>query len=111
MDKFDRIYELHRILSAHKTVLSSEQLSQRLECTPATVKRIIRVMRDSLNAPIEYSREFNGYFYDHATGPIFELPGLWFNEQSYNRDSHHSKDNTYNRDSHHSKDKNKPSFR
>ncbi len=81
MDKFDRVYELHRILSGRRTPISCYDLSLRLECTQATVKRIIRVHRESLDAPVVYDRERQGYFYENSSGePYFELPGLWFNE-------------------------------
>lgn len=36
-------------------------------------------MRLYLNAPIQYSRSQNGYFYDRTGDEMFELPGLWFN--------------------------------
>lgn len=50
MDKFDRIYELHGILANGKTVISAQDIAARMECTAATVKRIIRLLRQSLNA-------------------------------------------------------------
>lgn len=50
MDKFDRIYELHGILANRKTVISAQDIAARMECTAATVKRIIRLLRQSLNA-------------------------------------------------------------
>ena len=86
MNQMDRIYALHKVLAGARYPVPRRRLEERLECSPATIKRIIREMRDYLHAPIEYSREANGYFYaDDArdtgsTGPAFELPGLWFNE-------------------------------
>lgn len=81
MNQFDRIYALHKVLSGARYPVSNSQLQRRLECSPATIKRIIRDMRLYLHAPIEYDRELNGYYYakddDQAR---FELPGLWFNE-------------------------------
>lgn len=79
MNPFDRIYGLHKELSAARHPVAKKTLEERLECSPATVKRIIRDMRLYLNAPIEYDRERNGYYYADAEGPRFELPGLWFN--------------------------------
>lgn len=82
MDKFDRIYELHRIFSSRKTPIGSDELAERLECTPATVKRGIAALRDRLNAPIVYSHDPKGYYYDHrGEATAFELPGLWFSEK------------------------------
>jgi proteasome accessory factor C len=79
VDRFDRIFELNRILQAARQPLSRRDLEQRLECSGATVKRIIEDMRLYLNAPIEYNREYNGYHYAADQGEMYDLPGLWFN--------------------------------
>jgi predicted DNA-binding transcriptional regulator YafY len=53
-----------------------------LECSAATVFRLIREMRDYLNAPIEYDAASGGYRYARdADGGTYELPGVWFNVQ------------------------------
>ena len=79
MDRFDRIFALHQLLSSHRNPVSRQQIEQVLECSRATAKRIIDEMRLYLNAPIVYSREHNGYYYDRREGEMYELPGLWFN--------------------------------
>ena len=80
MDRFDRIYDLHKILSAARYPVSRQKLEQELECSRATVKRIIESMRLYLNAPIRYDRKLNGYIYDRGSDePMYELPGIWFN--------------------------------
>ncbi|MES1929525.1 hypothetical protein SADO_09724 [Salinisphaera dokdonensis CL-ES53] len=88
MNVFDRIYALHKQLAGARRPIPKATLEERLECSPATVKRIIRDMRLYLDAPIEYDREYNGYYYardaddestDEAASGHFELPGLWFN--------------------------------
>ncbi|MEW8507363.1 MAG: WYL domain-containing transcriptional regulator [Candidatus Thiodiazotropha sp.] len=79
MDRFDRIFELNRILQAARYPVSRQQLEQELECSRATVKRLIEEMRLYLNAPIVYDRKLNGYSYDRREGEMYELPGLWFN--------------------------------
>ena len=79
MDRFDRIFELNRILQSARHPVSRRRLQQELECSRATVKRIIEDMRLYLNAPIVYDRERNGYRYDQSEGEMYELPGLWFN--------------------------------
>jgi predicted DNA-binding transcriptional regulator YafY len=82
MDKFDRIYNLHNILSGRRTPVCVADLAARLECSEPTVKRIISLLRDKLNAPLEYDRLRNGYYYDTQAGEkAYELPGLWFNAQ------------------------------
>jgi len=79
MDRFDRIFELNRILQAARQPVSRRRIEEELECSRATVKRIIDDMRLYLNAPIVYDRELNGYRYDQSEGAMYELPGLWFN--------------------------------
>lgn len=81
MDKFDRIYDLHKIFSGRRTAVSMQQLIDKLEgCNKSTVHRLIRLMRDRMGAPIEFDKEHNGYRYAPLPGgKEFELPGLWFN--------------------------------
>jgi predicted DNA-binding transcriptional regulator YafY len=79
MDRFDRIFALHRILTGRHTTISRQELQHKLDCSRATIGRLIEDMRDFLNAPIEYDREHNGYRYNSADGEMYELPGLWLN--------------------------------
>jgi len=79
MDKFDRIFELNKILKQRKTPVSRATLQEKLECSRATVGRIVEDMRNYLGAPIIYSREKNGYYYDPEQKAQYELPGLWLN--------------------------------
>lgn len=82
MDRFDRIFELHKILSNRRTPISRLSLQEKLgACSPATVKRAISDMRDFLGAPIKFDRQRNGYFYDTKEESLYELPGLWFNAE------------------------------
>lgn len=80
MDRFDRIYQLHRILDGRRVPISLKELTAELECSEPTVKRVIAAMRDHLDAPIEYDRERNGYVYAAGEGisENWQLPGLWF---------------------------------
>lgn len=82
MDRFDRIFQLHRILSARRTPISERRLEKALDCSRATVGRTIATMRNFLNAPIEYDRDRNGYYYvrNVSDGP-WSLPGLWFSAE------------------------------
>lgn len=79
MDLFDRIYRLHQTLQHARRPIPSRRLREELECSRATINRIIREMRDYLGAPIEYDRNTNGYHYVKTGEHPFELPGLWFN--------------------------------
>lgn len=79
MDRLRRIYQLHKLLASRRLPVSHRVLQEKLECSRATVNRIIQEMRDFLDAPIVYDREANGYRYDHQGEHPYELPGLWFN--------------------------------
>ena len=61
LDKFDRIYELHRIFRSRTTPISRHDLMQRLDrCSEPTVYRLIRFMKDVLGAPIEWDEDLGG---------------------------------------------------
>jgi len=80
LDKFDRIYQLHNILRTRRTPIPRAELMARLECSEPTVFRLIRLLKDHLNAPVEWHDELAGYYYRRdAEGGTYELPGLWFN--------------------------------
>jgi len=79
MDKYDRIFQLHRALAGRRTPVSAEDLLARLECSRATLYRIIAFLRDRLGAPIEHDADRLGFIYaPTADGRPYELPGLWF---------------------------------
>jgi len=78
MDKLDRIYALHGLLKSARIPVSRQVLEQKLECSHATVERIIHDLRLYYDAPIEYSHDRNGYFYNAKANSDFELPGIWF---------------------------------
>jgi predicted DNA-binding transcriptional regulator YafY len=79
LDKVDRIYKLHSILRVRRTPISRRELQARLdECADVTFYRLIRTMREHLEAPIECGPA--GYYYEKKPdGDTYELPGLWFN--------------------------------
>ncbi len=79
MERLDRIYLLHNVLSTAHHPVPGAQLQERMECSRATLHRTIEHMRIYLHAPIEYDRERNGYYYDHSSDHPYELPGMWFN--------------------------------
>lgn len=81
MDKFDRIYDLHRIFKGRRTAVPMQQLIVKLDgCNKSTVHRLIALMRDRMGAPIGFDKEQGGYCYGKLPdGRDFELPGLWFN--------------------------------
>ena len=75
MERFHRYYALHRILTSRRLPVRRAALERELECTRATVMRVIEELRN-YGAPVEYLREANGYRY--TPGKAFELPGIWF---------------------------------
>ena len=74
MEFVHRFYKLHNLLKSHRHPISRRAIELRLECAPATAKRVIRELR-GYGAPIESVR---GQGYRYAAGVAFELPGLWF---------------------------------
>ncbi len=81
MEKLQKIYRLHQIFKDRHHPVALAALQTALECSRATVNRIIRDMRLYFDAPIEYDRERNGYHYAAPAGSGFELPGLWFSPE------------------------------
>ena len=75
MDRMQRIFKLHQILAARRYPIPRAQLEAELECSRATLTRILDEMRTYFDAPIEYDKEAGGYRYSREA---FELPGLWF---------------------------------
>jgi proteasome accessory factor C len=79
VDKFDRIFHLHAILSSRRTAIALEDLMARLECSKSTLHRTVNALKDYLNAPVVYDTSAGGYRYAKDTGgEAYELPGLWF---------------------------------
>jgi len=80
MDKFDRIYALHKILSRRRTPIGRAELAEALKLeAESSVYRLIRLMKDHLGAPIEWHEDLGGYYYQrNAIDGPYELPGLWF---------------------------------
>lgn len=79
MSNNERIYRIDQLLNDRK-IVSFHDLLDRLEVSPATLKRDLAYMRDRLNAPIVYDKEHNGYRFEN-NGASYELPGLWFSAE------------------------------
>jgi predicted DNA-binding transcriptional regulator YafY len=81
MSNNERIYRIDQLLNDRK-IISFQELLDKLEVSPATLKRDLAYMRDRLHAPIVYDRELNGYRFDAPiTENRYELPGLWFSPE------------------------------
>jgi predicted DNA-binding transcriptional regulator YafY len=77
MSKVERLYHLHNILNQRRTPISRQDLMERLECSQATLYRLVNELRDFLGAPIEQDPDSRGFYYDRSYEQPFELPGIW----------------------------------
>jgi len=77
MSKVERLYHLHNILNQRRTPISRQDLMERLECSQATLYRLVAELRDFLGAPIEQDPETRGFYYDRSYDQAFDLPGIW----------------------------------
>jgi len=77
MSRVERLYHLHNILNQRRTPISRQELMERLECSQATLYRLVNELRDFLGAPIEQHPETRGFYYDRSYAQPFELPGIW----------------------------------
>jgi proteasome accessory factor C len=77
MSKVERLYHLHNILNQRRTPISRYDLMERLDCSQATLYRLVGELRDFLGAPIEQDPESRGYYYDRSLDQAFDLPGIW----------------------------------
>ena len=50
---------------------------ERLECSQATLYRLVGELRDFLGGPIEQDPDTRGFYYDRSYKQPFELPGIW----------------------------------
>jgi len=77
MSKVERLYHLHNILNQRRTPISRQDLMERLECSQATLYRLVGELRDFLGAPIEQEPDTRGFYYDRSYEQPFDLPGIW----------------------------------
>lgn len=76
MDRYQRILQLHRMLSQARHPIRISTLQDEMDCSRATIYRDISFLRDGLGAPIEQG-ETDGAAIHYRAGERFELPGLW----------------------------------
>lgn len=80
MDKIERLFELHRILATRRTPIPLRDLTEHLQCSESTVRRLLRRLDNDRGAPVVYDQTARGWRYDTRGGERpHELPGLWFN--------------------------------
>lgn len=78
MESLHRLFLFHRLLASSRRAVSKSRLLEELECSPATFKRLLNVLRDQYNFPIIYDRHAGGYRYSDCSPEI--VPGPWFSE-------------------------------
>lgn len=81
MEQFERVLRLHHLLSNSRFPIPRKQLEERLDCSQKTVRRDLDFLRDRLGAPVDYDQEKNGWYYRDNEQSLYELPGLWLNEE------------------------------
>jgi predicted DNA-binding transcriptional regulator YafY len=81
MSKVERLYHLHNILTQRRTPISRHDLMDRLECSQATLYRLVAELRDYLGAPLEQDPDTRGFYYDRSYDQPFELPGIWISPE------------------------------
>jgi predicted DNA-binding transcriptional regulator YafY len=81
LDRTERFYLIDRMLRSREAVPFCT-MAQRLEVSPATLKRDLEYMRSRLHAPIIYDRACNGYrLAPSEAAARYQLPGLWFSPE------------------------------
>lgn len=80
MDRYTRIYALHRLLKTSRYRVSTAAACEALQCSDSSLRRVVQYMRDYLNAPIQSDRQRGGYWYAEQEKEHFELPGIWFKD-------------------------------
>lgn len=73
----ERLYRIEQLLNDKKSV-NFKELQERLEVSPATLKRDLAYMRDRLHVPIVFDRALGGYRYENNGVSQHPLPSLWF---------------------------------
>ncbi|MDO9452892.1 MAG: WYL domain-containing transcriptional regulator [Stagnimonas sp.] len=78
MSTLAHLIRCHRILSNRRTPIPFAELQQRLECSTATLKRVLTQLEEEFGAPLIRARS-HGVFYARDAAVQFELPGFWLN--------------------------------
>jgi proteasome accessory factor C len=78
MARYERVAEIYEVLAAAPSPMSLEALCQTLTASSATVKRLVRFLREQLSVPVEFDRERKGYVIgksaDGAGRPVGSAP-------------------------------------
>jgi len=82
MDRTERFYKIHRLLTQRRFV-SREAFQEELGVSRATFKRDLEYLRDRFNMPVVWDRDQGAYRLDENSpqAHLFQLPGLWFSAE------------------------------
>ncbi len=79
MPSYERVAQIHQLLISSREPIALHQLCDRLNASPATIKRLISFLRHDLEMPVEFDHEHGGYrlTVDSRTarpmiGPLYE---------------------------------------
>ena len=75
MSRRERLYHLHDILRQRRTPISRQDLMVELDCSQATLYRLVAELRDRLGAPLEQDDDGRGYYYDPQSGRQLRAAG------------------------------------
>lgn len=79
MSRWDKVCQLHSLLDRRRQPLDRNTLCSELDCSPATLTRLIATLRNEFGAPIE-NLPGTGWHYGADVRDRFELPGLWLSD-------------------------------
>jgi len=75
MPSYERVAQIYDVLVASQEPVSLQSLCESLDASPATIKRLVRFLRDELNLTIRFDYEHGGYRLER-TGDSAQLMGL-----------------------------------
>jgi proteasome accessory factor C len=75
------LFQLHRLLAQSARGATLARIMNTLRVSRPTAFRLIKELRESFSAPLEYDRKTKTYRY--ASGAAIELPGSWLNHEEW----------------------------
>jgi proteasome accessory factor C len=84
LERYSRICLLHRLLLNSRRPVPRKTIEASLECSRATVARIMDELRNLTRDPIPYDRALNGYHYENPNHHVQDLPFLFFSAPELN---------------------------
>jgi predicted DNA-binding transcriptional regulator YafY len=81
MARYERVSQLYDLLSASREPLSLASLGESLEASSATVKRLVRFLRDELGVEVHFDREQGGYLLNRTARPTKAVLGPAYDSQ------------------------------